>query len=481
MLDELANKFRIYFNCKSDVKAIKNVLLAEINNLFAFKKITFESVNNLQKPMPLAYYAFNFVPSGGIKTTLVKDINFHLLNWFKEEIDTANKNRYSDLEVMQDTQLMKIEDKTKRKRKEAEFEKEKSNFIKLKYYITDTTQSKMYQYVDIINNTDRGSLLFVQDEFGDYFSEAKRSRDTTKNAFLNMLLDLHDGTFKPTDTTGTDREVIDNIGVSAILMSDYSVILEDERLLKEFKIYLKHGIARRSFIFYDGKDNIYNEIQVAEPETSEECINYIRSQTIKLKEIYNKTVQHYKFTVAANKRIKEYENEVFKKLKEIRKYSQKLPIEDTTINLDLENSTWKIIKLAVLLHILDNPESDKVQVEDFNNAVDHFNQMHEGLILLLKQQSISDYDKLFNYLLHNINIPKDRMDIRKLKIINNNYFAKWLEDALPIISKMAEEKGLGFSEISGDRNNKYFVLYDNNFTIENGKLVRINGLPVGEI
>lgn len=471
-LKQVVNDFVLLSDNKANAIAVQNILHAELTNIFGFKHITFESCNNMKKFTPLSYYCFNFIPSGGIKTKLLQDIDYYFLPWFKDKIDIVNSGRYDQMCKDHDDKLMKIYDKVTRRQKKLEFDKEEKNFVNLKHFISDCTQSKLYQYANIIDKNTEGSIFYIQDEFADYFYDAKISKDSIKNAILTTLLDLYDGTLKSTDTTGTDRQTINSLPASVILMSDYSLIFDDSKLLKHFKLYLKRGIARRSFIFYDDTDDIYDNIHFFEPEEKEAAIERIRQVSQEIKTIYETAKPHYTFSVKANKKIIEYGQTINEKLHYQRIYKQKLPIEDKIININLENSTWKIIKLAVLYHILDKPFNPEVQPEAVEAAIEFFNKTHECLIRLLEQKIISKSDELFNYLLKNINRLVPNAQIREQKFVSNPKFKAWYEEVKEEIINLCKKRGLGFVETVGERNAKHIGIYTSDYRVENNKLVR---------
>jgi hypothetical protein len=131
-----------------------------------------------------------------------------------------------------------------------------------------------------------------------------------------------------------------------------------------------------------------------------------------------------------------------------------LSIENEILKLNLEHSTWKIIKLAVLYHILDTEGySDIIEVGSFNKAIQFFNKTHNCLDLLLKDRSITDYDKLYNHLISNINHWVSKMELRGQNIVPARDFKMWFDDAMLNISEQAESKGFAVvSRSTGLRN-----------------------------
>lgn len=255
-------------------------------------------------------------------------------------------------------------------------------------------------------------------------------------------------------------------------MSDYSLIANEKKLLEQFLLYLKRGMARRSFIYYNEKNNIYDDILYTSPEEKQNVINEIRQIGALLSRIYQQTKPHYIFSVLANKKIVEYNLNLNKQLKEINAYDAKMPLEDQIISINLENSTWKIIKLAVLYHIIEHPFSDEVQPLAVEQAIEFFKKTHDCLRSLLNQKAASDCDKLFYYLLKNKNNLIPNAQIRAQNFVSKNRFKQWYEESKEDIIALCKQKGLGFIETVGARNAKHIGIYTSNYRVENNKLVR---------
>ena len=225
------------------------------------------------------------------------------------------------------------------------------------------------------------------------------------------------------DAEGLDRENISNIPVACIFMSDYKLLLENEKLANSFKSYLARGMARRSFIYFKKNENYYTEkIQYASYDEKNAAIERLKQYSEKLemtfKEIKNN--KEYFFNQDANNEINAYKKEIDKRISEFYKYTNVLNIKREILKLNLEHSTWKIIKLAVLYHILENPTSCFVTVENFRKAVKFFNETHACLEEMLNDKLFSDYDNFYNYLVENRNKQglkdvKKNVFLRKIK------------------------------------------------------------------
>lgn len=461
-LDEIVKNIKIMCNDSVDELAVKNVLHAKLTQLFSFKNIKFESVENIESPKCLSYYAFNFAPSGGNKNMSVREVD-RLLPFLTDIYKNFNLKRREKLEQEQTLELQnntnKQEEKEIRKRHKAEMENMKDLFRNVK----DATMAQVYNYLEIIEKEQEGSLFLLNTEFLNYFEDAFSGKQDNKE-FLNMLFDLADGTFAGKDTVGKPRHEINDVGLSLLFMSDYSLLLEQKRLTNEFKSWLKRGMARRSFFYFSGKSNVYDEIKIYSYDRKQEAVEIIKNYSGQIKRLYEATPKNmiYHFSLDANKYINEYHNKVLKKAASFFKNTDILDVETDIKKLTIEHSTWKIIKLAVLYHVLDNPTKSFVSVEDFQRAEQFFNEMLPCVDLMINKQSMSDFDKLYSYLVRNVNCWVSRVTLRKENFVQDKLFTKWLNEALVEVQNMANEHGLYLQDRISGKTNKCveICLYD---------------------
>ena len=465
MLEQISEDLRLLCDYKVSNIAALNILQSKLTQILGFKNIKFESIQNIGRMMPLAYFAFNFVPSGGAKNRLLNEIDFHLLTFFNEYLKNYNSERLDKLEANQTLELSKITDKVELRRKKMECDAEIKSFTKLKKEVTNATQAKLYKSLEIIKDANAGSVMILNSEFANYYEDAILNKDKMKKEFLDMMYNLYDGEFQGTDTVSTSRENITNIPVACIFMSDYKLLLENEKLTGAFKSYLARGMARRSFIYFKKNENYYtNDVEYANYDERNAAIDRLHQFAEKLKNTFNEIKDNkvYYFNQDANLEINRYKKEIDKKIKDFYKYTNILTLNQEILKLNLEHSPWKIIKLAVLYHILENPTSTFVTVENFRKAVKFFNETHACLEEMLNDKLISDYDTFYNYLVENRNKFISKMDLRNQKFVPNREFKGWFDDALNNISEMCEEKGFNLvSRVTGKRNQGFEVaLYE---------------------
>lgn len=459
MLNEIVNDLKILCDYKINDLAALNILQAKLSYVFSLKDVKFKSIQNVSKSRPLAYYAFNFVPSGGVKNLLDTIIDDTLLPFVNDYLKAYNDERLNKLECEQTMELQTISDKVEMRRKkqeqEAELNRMKSNLLRKN--ITNATQAKLYNSLEIINEVGNGAIMIYNSEFANFYEDAVLSRDKTKKEFLDMLYNLYDGEYQGTDTVSTARSNLYNIPISCIFLSDYRLLSENEKLANHFKSYLSRGMARRSFIYFRENENYYKKNrQYPSFDEKQEAIDRLKIQSQKIKQIFDNIELHkeYMFNGEANDRINEYKREVDSKICEFYKYTDKLTNNNDILKLNIEHSTWKIIKLAVLYHIIETSGAVSfIKADSFNKAVKFFDETHKCLDMLLNDKTISDYDNLYNYLIENRNKWISKTELRNQKFVAGRDFKNWFDDAMTEISVMTEKKGFAIAQRAiGKRN-----------------------------
>ena len=286
-IKKIAKNINILCDNMVDEVAIINMLNAKLMHLMSFKGIKFQSIENLERPMPPSYYAFNFVPSGGVKNKLLMEID-RLTPFYMDIINAYNEERYSELEKKHEQELYGLNASEEKALKKEQY-LEKKAFKELYWTVGDATQASIYNSMDIIANNGYGSTFLENTEFANYFEDAFLNRDKNKKEFLDMLFNLWDGEFVGTNTMTTARKNIKGISVSAGFMSDYKLILENSNLTRIFKSYCIRGMARRSWFYFSDKVNSYQkEYRMSTYEEKQNAIQELAIASKEIKEIYDK-------------------------------------------------------------------------------------------------------------------------------------------------------------------------------------------------
>ena len=462
-IKEIAQNINVLCDNMVDEVAIINMLNAKLMHLMAFKGVTFESIDNLDRPMPPTYYAFNFVPSGGLKNKLLMEID-RLMPFCKDIIKKYNDYRFKELELRQYEELRSVSG-AEEKALQREHKLEKKAFKELYWTVSDATQASIYNSMEIISTTGYGSMFLENTEFANYFEDAFVNKDKNKKEFLDMLFNLYDGEFAGTNTMTTARKNIKGVSLSAGFMSDYKLIVESSNISKAFKSYLIRGMARRSFIYFSDKMNCYKEsVNLSSFAERENAINYLKHASLELQMIYDKVKQKgkYSFNSEANEYIRDYKTKVYERIREFYRDTDYLDDDSEILKLTVQHSTWKLIKLAVLYHLLENPESILIKVDSFIKAQKFFEAIYPCLESMVTKNTMSEYDKLYAFLVRNKNKWIAKSELRNQKFVSNKEFGNWIEGALQEGAEKCAKKGLIMqARVAGSTNRGYeIVIYD---------------------
>jgi len=493
IINNIANELKVLADNAISNDAIINVLNAKFTHLFSFKGITFNSINNLKKAYPLAYYGLNFVGSGGDKNKTLSEINYTLLPFFKDEYIKINE-KYKEqklIEFKKDNEF-KLLTPTEIKKQQIKEEYIINNLSRLKHIINKTTPAKLYKNAEVIKIMKYGSIFIQNTEFAQLFETAMSNQLTSEKEILDLLFDFFDGELNIPDTVSTDRDIMEGIAFSLIFMSDFTLILNNSKLNKAFKSWLARGGARRIFIFINKEENYFkNPVQFSNFED--------RNTAYSLLENYNKILKtkfdnipvgnNYIFSSSANEVIQNWKIECNETILNLCKNIDFLDLDLDILTKDLKGSPWKIIKLAVTYHILNsNEHSSLIQPESVKQAIEYYKKSYKSLESLLNKKPNSDIDNCFNFFQKNINVWQPKMILRAQNFTDSQKFTDWIKNNINYIREMAQKKGYGFVEKPLGSIGSQYVLYDpqrykfestvtDGCSIEKGELIDLGYIP----
>ena len=429
LVDKIAQNIKIQCDNELDKLAIYNILLSKWSSVIASKNIMTDSCRHV-KPCPLAYYGLNLLPSGGNKNkplTAVEDI----FKWIEGEYDSANeKNKQKYIECAKEKLANPDDEKEIEK-----IEKRAENLLKLKSKTNGATAQKIYAICEQIAKSEFGSLFIYDTEFIKKF-EAKingKSLDDT----LDTIYNLYDGTPDFLDTVLTNRDFISGISCNVCYASDFSRLLRNQKTNKEFKNYLQDGFARRLYL-YSSKN--VNGLQVEVNLPSVEELQFAKNQLVdfyhKTKELYDEinSSEVFEFSPEADIYIQKYHQKMKERVRKEFSYTEVLSDDDEILKVNLNGSTWKIIKTAFLFHFIENPRSYKVDVECVKMAINYFNAFHEHLKLFLDKKPIDKLDEYKNFVYKNLDVEIDKnSEFRKGLGIHYNYWVDFCKTTLQML------------------------------------------------
>jgi hypothetical protein len=429
LVDDIAENIKIQCDNELDKLAIYNILLSKWSSVIATKNIMTDSCRHIQ-PCPLAYYGLNLLPSGGNKNKPLTAVET-IFKWIDNEYEVQNENNKKKyIECAKE----KLNDTNNEKEIE-KIEKRAENLLKLKSKTNSATAQKIYAICENIVKSNFGSLFIYDTEFIKKF-EAKingKSLDDT----LDTIYNLYDGTPDFIDTVLTDRDYIGGISCNVCYASDFSRLLRNQKTNREFKNYLQDGFARRLFL-YSSKNVNGLQVEVELPTVEE--LNLAKNQLVEfyqqtksLYEMINPT-EVYEFSTEANIFIQKYHQQVKKRIKKEFSYTEVLSDDDEILKVNLNGSTWKIVKTAFLFHFIENPTSYKVSKRCVEMAIGYFNAFHEHLKLFLDKKPIDKLDEYKNFIYKNLDVEMVKnSDFRKGLGIHYNYWVDFCKTTLSML------------------------------------------------
>ena len=436
LVDDIAENIRIQCDNELDKLAIYNILLSKWSSVLASKNIITDSCRHVQ-PCPLAYYGLNLLPSGGNKNKPLTAVE-GIFKWIENEYDVQNeKNKQKYIECAKEKLANSNDEKEIEK-----IEKRAENLLKLKSKTNGATAQKIYAICEQIAKSEFGSLFIYDTEFIKKF-EARMNGKSLDDT-LDMIYNLYDGTPDFLDTVLTDRDFIGGISCNVCYASDFSRLLRNQKTNKEFKNYLQDGFARRLYL-YSSKNVNGLQVEVNLPSVDE--LQFAKNQLVdfyhKTKEIYNKInpIEVYEFSKEANDFIQKYHKTIKQQVINEFSYTEILSDDDEILKVNLNGSTWKIVKTAFLFHFIENPTSYKVNVDCVEMAINYFNLFHEHLKLFLDKKPMDKLDEYKNFVYKNLGIEMIKnSDFRKGLGIHYNYWVDFCKTTLQmLISELQTE------------------------------------------
>ena len=452
LLDDIANHVCMICNNKILKEAVYNMFLSRFASAIATKNILTDSVMHV-KPLPLAYYGLNFASSGGGKNKPFMALG-DLFTWLTDEYFTINERNKENFINKMKNRLSAEDFGNKKILKDIQQKADK--LVKVKPSVNGSTAQKIYLIAEQIALNRYGSIFFYDTEFIKKFKEKKQRGNFDKT--LDLIYNLYDGSVDFVDTVLTDRNEINNISCSACFSSDYSALKDDNKLRKDLKEYLLDGFARRIYVCFDNKKYKRSEhLSVKEIIEEKKLKQYYSSE---LKNIYDKVLANsiYFFSDNANEKIRNYSIAVDEYI-DANYDKDILALEDDILKVELENSTWKIVKTAFLFHILSNPVAKEVQIESVEMAINyykHFRQYLKTFLEIQDRDSLDDIQsQIGKYLDKKITLNDT---FRKILKINYNDWKRYKTNNLKSVYDLLETNNI-YAEESKEGKIEYVTFY----------------------
>jgi len=440
LIREITKNVKIVLKNKIEEQAIENMLYAKIAHLFSLKGIKFISTNNLKKPATLAYYAVNFICSGGAKNQTISTLEDCVLPFIDEEYKKLDL-QVAKMMLEEEVDLL-VDDKGYEKEKR-KLEKKYANGGVINFKTNGGTPAALYSKLEKIEKYKKGALFAQITEFSDYFRASVENNQSVNKSFLDCLNNLYEGLFEPSDSMGTTRKEIKGVPFSLLFMSDIEELLEPKNN-QNFKRRLKSGYARR-MNFYINKEINYSKIppKKVTMEDKRDAYDKLQFCSALIKKIYDELPNDTIFTFddGANEALDAWEEECEKEVGKFYQYDDRLSLENNIKKIEIENSTWKITKMAVLIQILKGENMPKVTADSVSRAIEFYKKCRKSLYDILGERQITKESELVSYFLNHIGEVVKKNDLKAQRFVNDNYFSKWFTESINMVQDMLAEKG----------------------------------------
>ena len=144
----------------------------------------------------------------------------------------------------------------------------------------------------------------------------------------------------------------------------------------------------------------------------------------------NISASPYLLSEEAHERIDAYKNEC------IDKYNEEVADKNITIQgLDVKESWWKILKLGVVYHILNNPSDVLVNANDIQEAIDFYREICNSFKILKETHADTAAEKLIKYVIESDKDSLKMGDLRAQRFVGDVQFKKWFDEIIPDVQE----------------------------------------------
>lgn len=413
--------------------ALINVVNAKLTYMLSLGGAKFRQYTN-GNDIILSYYGINFLPSGWGKDRVPNLINQNLINFTQDYMERVIKDYKEEYEQQEEYKIRQL-DKKQQKQAEFELQQKINNFRYLNTEIHDATVLGLYADAEIISRIGKGSLFLRIEELGDYIDGITTGNKQKKELF-EKLKEISDGRFTATTISGDNkRRTLSNIPVSALLYSDFENF-KTTRNREYLNKMLRTGISRRSFIFMEEIKPVNQTIPSHEKQRA---LTEAQQLSEEIRNIFNNIQPNsYLMSDEAHARIDKYKNEC------IDKYNEEVAQKNITIQgLDIKESWWKILKLGVVYHILNEPHNILIRASDIEEAIDFYSNICNSFKILKDTHADSAAEKMIKYIIEREETTIKMGDLRSQRFVGDVQFKKWFDEIITDVQeKLRAEHGI---------------------------------------
>ena len=400
--------------------ALINVTNSKLTYLLSMGGAKFKQYTN-GNDIILSYYGMSFLPSGSGKDYVLNLFNNYLIPFVPGYMEKVIKDYKEEFEAQEEYKIRQL-DKKQQKQAEYDLQQKINNFRYLNTEIHDATVLGLYSDAEIIDRLGQGALFLRIEELGDYIDGITTGNKQKKELF-EKLKEISDGRFSATTISGDNkRKTLNNIPVSAMLYSDFENF-KTTRNREYLNKMLRTGISRRSFIFMEEIKPVNKAIDFMEKQ---QAIVEAQQLSAELKSIFtNIAGKSYLLSEEAHRTIDSYKNQC------IDAYNEEVAQKNITIQgLDIKESWWKILKLGVVYHILNDPTNILVSSRDILEAIDFYREICNSFKILKDTHADTAVEKMIKYIIERDDNNIKMGDLRSQRFVGDVQFKKWFEEVI---------------------------------------------------
>ena len=429
-----------------------NCLNSKLAQVVAFKKAKFQKTEQ-DLPIPINYYALNFVASGGGKNVIFTYLDDYLLcllqKRYEDEDQKYYKSKLSKIEAVAEKRFPKNENS-----RNNFLQKEEKNIGQIRFIsdVAGGTPEGLFSQLLIFQDAGIGCPFYQNNEFGGFIENC----NSQEKALLYKLLDVYDGkAYDKSIKTEKRTKNINGVPVNIMFMSDTDKLLEP-KAHHELMKYFSQGMIRRAFITYQPRSLVKIFRNVDELTTREDVAKlYAKNQQQRIIDLINDIPLEAAYKLQRDARniyvnyiadCAEKHNEIFGKI-------------DNICLSDILNRFWKTLKLAALIAAIEHPQRLVITAQDMDYAIYQTELFAEDFSAFFKATPTSDAEKLFYFFYDNKDKWLTRTDINKQKFVHKDRFKMWFEENLEYLHEIANKKGFDvISEPFGRNGFKYKLI-----------------------
>ncbi len=409
-------------------------IYAKVAQILAIPRFRLQSnlVKSEDSTVFINLYGILFMPSGSGKDRVLREINkeflYDIRNDYRERYEVARR-QIIDLLMEQAAERFANRDDQRR------FVAQESP-REFTWEISSATAEGLSDWMSSLDKSRMGGVFWSNSEFEDFILSIRQENKD----LMSSLKDAYDGKSAMKVIKGEKFSAdVGDVPTSLLVHTSYSKLTEGvgaDRL----DHFFTSGFSRRSFICFpeeiepDFKDKVDSLEALYEQEDKSKDSLYKNVDYYKamFRQVYDSSrsaqVRVAVFSKQADIKIRAYRDYCEIKHNAIKKY------ENESVLKELLGRSWKTLRLAALVALLEHPGTSTVEVEDVDFAIYLAEVWGNQFVKFCQTSNVPAWMKLIQFLTRPENINRW---IRKTKLVQARVFeAKytntWLAENIPL-------------------------------------------------